>query len=163
MNFALLGSYFPVMDMQRRFAMPRSWRRGENDVFYMFPFKKGIIQILIPERFELLLENIEKNTFAEHTLFLSQLASSFYSGHLDSQGKFTLSVELKDYAEIKSDLFIVGAFFSGLLVAKEKKSLLDKRLLKKEGLIHAFLDNDKGRIEEGLNLINRSSSSKKNE
>ena len=162
MEFPLLGSFSSSVDIQRRFSMPRSWRRGEGDIFYLSPFRDGMIQILIPEQFNLLIKNVEHYNFSSNKVFLAQVASSFQKGNLDSQGKFALGPELKEYAKIQNEVFIMGAFFCGLLVAKEKENLLLIKSLNRESLLSAFFDNDKESIEALLSSdIKRKNEGKK--
>jgi MraZ protein len=105
------GEYEYSLDSQRRVAIPKQWR-VEGLKYYLLPGRGGILQLIPEYTFKDFLDKVRKVSLTNAAVgrALAMLGSRAQECNCDKQGRISLSMKLKEYAKIDSDLVMVGAF-----------------------------------------------------
>jgi len=121
----LFSGFYPVaMDGQRRLAMPKNWRLPSDTVdteFYLLPGRNKRIYVLTEERFNRMLDCSDNVAIMDGEGLSSHeaIGQQLQIVTLDKQGRFQLSSNLAQHAEIDKKAVFCGAIFCGTIVAPE--------------------------------------------
>jgi MraZ protein len=110
-----LGEYEHSLDSQGRLAIPKTWRRKEEENrFILVPGRNKTLQLIPYESFkENFLEKAKKVSLAnaEGALALARFASKAQECKCDKQGRIQLGPGLLKYASLKSGVKLIGSIW----------------------------------------------------
>ncbi len=108
-----LGEYEHSLDLQHRLAIPKTWRRKDQDNrFVLVPGRNKILQLIPYETFsENFLEKAKKVSLAnaEGALALARFASRAQECKCDKQGRIQIGAGLLKHAGLDNGVKLVGA------------------------------------------------------
>lgn len=112
-EYCFLGEFEHSLDSQRRIAIPRPWRRKEQEErFILVPGRGKVLQIIPYESFkENFLNKAKKVSLAdaEGAAALATLGSRAQECVCDKQGRIQINQRLLDYAGLKDPVMLIGA------------------------------------------------------
>lgn len=131
------GEFAYSVDSQRRIAIPRDWRSGEGDVFFLMPSPNKTLRVLSEAGFREMMETVTKGTMmdAKAQRALAILGSQMQRVVCDKQGRIALSPKLKEHAGIVDGAVLVGAIKEIQIWSKEQ---WDAQLTDASGIDDAF-------------------------
>lgn len=106
------GEFEHSLDVQKRIAIPRSWRRKDEETrFYLVPSRNNVLQLIPYESFRNFLEKARKIPFtdASSSMALAKLGSRAQDCRCDKQGRIQISPRLLEYANLRDQVVLVGA------------------------------------------------------
>ncbi len=106
----LCGKYPTQLDDKNRIRLPARLRAALGDKYILLPGMDGCVYIIKEDEPQAILDVImgSESTNPEKENMLRTLVSEGSNVEADSQGRFTLPQNLKDYAGVDKDLMIVG-------------------------------------------------------
>jgi MraZ protein len=115
------GEFAYSVDSQRRIAIPRDWRSGEGDVFYLMPSPNKTLRVLNEAGFREMMETVTKGAMMDPKAqrALAILGSQMQRAVCDKQGRIALNPKLKDHAGIIDGAVLVGAIKEIQIWSKE--------------------------------------------
>ena len=120
------GSYTKPLDDKRRVSLPSKWRFKGDDAdnsYLAIPMKYGAITVLPPDMVKNLRRTISGITMANplKRAAISEFLSRADSFGCDKQGRVVLSETLVEYANLKSEVYMVGVGASFEIWNPEKR------------------------------------------
>jgi len=116
-----------TVDAQRRLTIPKGWRLpsdGEDTVFYLLPDRSSNhwLRLETRERVERIYDEVEESSLfgsSEENQALMEVFSKMQEVTMDKQGRFALSPQLAEFAQIKDKAVFLGAGLNGIIAAPE--------------------------------------------
>jgi MraZ protein len=116
------GEYEHSLDSQRRIAVPRTWRHKKDNRFIVFPGRDKSLLLFPFEAFKDFLEKARKVSFAnrEKLMALARFGARTQECRCDKQGRIQIPQRMLDWAGLKEQVMLVGAFTHAQLWAPEQ-------------------------------------------
>jgi MraZ protein len=107
-----LGQYEHSLDKKGRIIMPSRFREDLGDPFVITFGLDRCLFVYPMEEWQKLANNLQALPFGKKDAraFSRTLASRALISHFDQQGRVVISRYLRDYAEINSNVMIIGVF-----------------------------------------------------
>lgn len=106
----LIGEYYSKIADKNRTALPKNLREYlKGDIFITRGYEKALI-VLDQQRWDRLIETIEKKPFLNRSVRDTKrfIAGSSRKLDLDSQGRFIIPENLKEYSSLDKEIVFVG-------------------------------------------------------
>lgn len=140
------GEYEHKCDAKGRLMIPAKFRDQLSDTFYVTKGMEGCLFIYDEEEWEVLANKINgmSQLGRKEARAFSRL---FYAGaanlQLDSQGRILIPANLREYAEIDKDVYVLGVAKRIEIWAKDKwEAYSDEEVLNYEALSDQLMDFD---------------------
>ena len=105
------GTFRHGIDQKNRITIPAGWRSDEGTTFYVRVKSEGCIQVLPPEAFRQIKENINKLPSPhERQVLTRQFASESQECKADKQGRMVLPPEFCTRIGFESEIVLVAAY-----------------------------------------------------
>jgi len=128
----LVDTFRHALDAKKRLTIPSEWRdamgmdpadKSVTDYVYVFPDAVEDCLDLVPAReMQKILDDLSSRDILEHDADAIALAQSAQMLKVDSVGRIRIGDELLEFAGVKVDVVLVGAFRKAQIWAAEKKS-----------------------------------------
>jgi MraZ protein len=109
-----LGKFRPVLDPKHRITVPRGWRDGATERFYLIPSVDGLhIDALPPAEFNKIFEALNHSTDfsrSEQRSFQRIHFSEVEPCDTDGQGRIVVPEEFCGRADLHGELLLLGTF-----------------------------------------------------
>lgn len=129
-----LGEYRQVMDAKNRIFIPAKLREQLGDVVYVTRNVDFCLSVYSEEGWEAYCAKLSALPSSEGSELLRFVFSSALDARLDSQGRIILTPVLRDYAELKKDIYVIGVGDHVEIWDKDKRDA-DKTEAKEADLI----------------------------
>ncbi|MCL2827806.1 MAG: division/cell wall cluster transcriptional repressor MraZ [Oscillospiraceae bacterium] len=105
---AIIGDYAHTLDAKGRLFIPAKLRDELGSVFYVTVSPEECLRVYSSESWDRLMEKLKALPYSKQQ-GLRPLFAKAARCELDAQGRINLPQNLRDFAELKKDVAIVGA------------------------------------------------------
>ena len=103
----MIGTFYHSLDAKGRLFIPARLREDLGEIFYVTISTEKCLMVYSKPRWDRALERLEAMPQAQQ-IKLRQLFSQASKCELDGQGRIQLPQQLRDFAELKKNITIVG-------------------------------------------------------
>ena len=132
----LVDTFHHTLDPKKRLTIPSEWRdalgmdlsdKDAKEYVYVFPNEVEDCLDLVPVReMQKMLEDLSRTDILENDTLATALAQSAQMLKVDSAGRIRIGDDLLEFAGIRGDVTLIGAYRKAHIWAGEKKPKGDK-------------------------------------
>ena len=124
----LVDTFYHTLDEKKRLTIPSEWRDAmgmgsdDREYVYVFPNETDDCLDLVPMReMRKIIEDIDNSDILENNPIATALAQNAQMLKVDSAGRIRIGDDLLEFAGIRGDVTLIGAYRKAQIWAGEKK------------------------------------------